>query len=202
MEKRLIIVAYADLIGYTKWSRQPLIPSEAREIFIEKYYDEISHFVLTTDFKVKYLGDGFMVIHELKALGTRIYDVLRFLFEIHKLMRRIKGLLKETDFAPEGIRVRAVIGTAAIKQMPDPNCKEKMASEYFSPAIDLAQRLLKIKPHIFFICHKSVVNIVRLRFVNVHLRSIFKVKYDKNVIDPDDIKGLHELLFAKEFHIA
>ena len=195
-------MAYADIIGYTKWQRQPLSPPRARENFLDKFYDEMGWFVLSSDFKVKYMGDGFMVIRELNEYGRRVYDALRFLFGIDKLVRRIQTLIQESEFPPEGIRVRAVVGPADKKMATDPNNKEKFIEEYNSTAIDLAQRLLQVKPKTLFICHRTVINLIGKKFPHVLFKELGRVVVNRGRIDPEELKGLCELNFERAFHIA
>lgn len=208
MQKTLIIVAYGDLIGYTEWSKQILDinakiwPAEARESFMERFYEELGWFVLSSDFKVKYLGDGFMILRELGDRGKRVYDALRFLFGIQKLTIRINELIAESDFSPQGFRVRVVVGMANKTMLPDPNNKGKYSEEYSSPAIDLSERLLHIEKDWPLICHKSVVSLIGNKFKNVIFGKLKNVSYDPKRVDPEDAKDLWSFGFAKDFHIA
>lgn len=195
-------MAYGDLIGYSKWKRDTLVPPMSKEAFMDKFYDEMKWFVLSSDFKVKYMGDGFMVLRELNEKGERVYDALRFLFGIDRLVKKIQMLIHGSDYPPEGIRARAVAGPADKKEMPDPNAKDRKIWEYSSEAIDVSSRLLQIKPRNPFICHRSVVSLVGEDFPNVIFKRVGKVSFDPTRINPDDLEDLCELKFKKEFHIA
>src|SRR5947207_2746618 len=135
MEKKFIIVAYGDIRGYKTWMKKK-IPQGAREEFLGKFYDELGWFVLSSDFKVKYVGDGIMILRELGKKGTRIYDALRFLFGVHKLTLRINRLIHESLYPPLGFRMSVACGVADKIKMPDPNNKEKSIDEYNSVAIN------------------------------------------------------------------
>ena len=208
MEKHFVIVAYGDLIDYTDWSRkvvnlnEQIWPMEEREAFMGKFYEEIRWFVLSSDFKVKYLGDGFMILRELGSRGTRVHDALRFLFGIYKLGARMQGIIKKSRFPPKGFRLRVVAGMAGKVNMPDPNSKDKVAEEYTSPAIDMSERLLHVEKEWPLICHGSVVNLIGHNYKNLIFSHLKNVKYDKKKVTPEDAKDLWSFGFEKGFHIA
>jgi len=202
VEKKFIVVAYGDIVGYTSWSKQVLNPAESRESFMTKFYDELGWFVLSSDFRVKYLGDGFMILRELPQKGRRIYDCLRFLFGIHKLTTRIKDLIKESDFPPKGFRIRVVAGAASKTYMPDPNAHDRQIEEYSSPAINLSAKLLHVEPQNMFICHGSVVSLIGHGFPGVKFKRLKNLNIDPHIIDIEDANNLWTFSFDGVFHIA
>lgn len=204
MEKKFIIVAYVDLIGYSKWKRSALTPPMSKENFMDKFYDEMKWFVLSSDFKVKYVGDGCMVLRELDQKGERMYDALRFLFGIDMLLKKVQTIIQDSDYPPDGIRARAVAGPADKKEMPDPDAKDRRIWEYSSEAIDVASRLLQVKPMNPLVCHKSAVELIGKDFPNIVVKKLSVGSLDPKrlKINPEDLEGLCELKFRKEFHIA
>lgn len=203
MERKHIIVAYGDITGYTPWSRSALNATEVRDSFMAKFEEELAWFVLSSDFKVKYIGDGFMVLRELKERGHRMYDALRFLFGIHKLTLRIQELIEQSEFPrPKGFRVRFVAGIVTKNMMPDPNNKEKKVEEYWGSVIDLSQKLLKVAPSVTFICHGSVVDLIGKRFDKLVFKKLRRLKILSKSFDPEDVKDLWTFEFKNGFHIA
>jgi hypothetical protein len=201
VETKFIIVAYGDIRGY-KLRMKKKFPQGMREEFLGKFYDELGWFVLSSDFKVKYMGDGVMIIRELKKKGNRIYDALRFLFGVHKLTNAINAMIKTSLYPPDGFRMRIACGTADKTKVPDSNNKNKFINEYNSVSINLAEAMLHVNSNENFICHGSVVDLIGHQFNNVVFKLLDNVKCVPGKIDKKDADNMWTFSFKKGFHIA
>lgn len=193
MQRKWVVVAFADILGFGTWRRRASTTPEVAEPFIQKFYDEIGAFVKANEcLYLKYLGDGFMIIKELPTHGHRCRHVGAFLHQAGELTNRISHIVKKCDWpSPEGFRTRIVAGHVSKLEVTDPNDRKRKIPEYVGYAVNLAQRLLEIAPSTPLLCHESVIKIL-----GPHRRP-FKFKRMENPkqlprgVDPEDLAGLY-----------
>lgn len=189
MERKWVICAFGDILGFGIWSRRAANTPEIRDPFIKKFYEEIDAFVKRNNFYVKYLGDGLMILHEIPISGNS--DVEKFLLEIKRFTKQMNSIIKKCAWpSPEGFRTRVVIGHVDKITVTDPSDRSRNIGEYVGYSINLAQRLLEVRPNIPLICHESVLKVLNQKRFHMKFKKIAGLIDRKRGVDVEDIATL------------
>lgn len=139
---------------------------------------------------VKFLGDGFMVIQELRN-GHNCGTVRRLLQELIALSERVNARLLTGYPRPDGFRVRVTTGMVwkrpTITQVRGKFTKHP---EYIGYAVNMAQSLLYVYPEQSCICHEGVVEILGPKKNGLVLKHLETPKERRAGIDQMDFTGL------------
>lgn len=195
MERKRIIVAYGDILGFGRWIKRPSSSFEEVKTLMEEIYVEFDRFGLMNGGQTKYLGDGIMVVKELQT-GHNCCMVLEFMRSSYRFAMKIQGIIEKHWPRPEGFRIRIASGYVYKKNMACLNCvlsqntAPGLKGEYIGYPINLAQRLLYVEPHILCICSEDVRQIIGQKKDGVILERIKSVKTNLRGVDPDDLRGL------------
>lgn len=190
MERKWIIVAFGDIIGFRKWRRRALNTPEVADPFIDRFYKEIERFSNFAGPRyLKYLGDGFMVLRELVSSEEASKIASFFLEMVAELNRNLVAIVKECEWPPpDGFRMRVVVGHVSKLRVLDPQESKRFIDEYVGYAVNLAHGLLYISPKLPMVCHQSVLEVLgsnKKKFKFVKLREKTKVP---GGIDKEDMK--------------
>jgi class 3 adenylate cyclase len=200
MQRRWIVVAFSDILGFGTWRRRASNTPEIAEPFIQRFYDVIEQFIRKNDVDwlyLKYLGDGFMVIKEIFPGKNEKKSVQCFLDKMAFLTSELSKVVRKCEWpTPEGFRTRVVAGHVSKLEVINPNDRKKTVSEYVGYAVNLAQRLLEISPATPFICHESIVKIIGTNNKNIKIKRMGESKERPRGVDPEDITGLWTLKFV------
>lgn len=186
MERRKVIVAFGDILGFTAWTRRASNAPEDCELLIQKIYEEFAALQSEMKCHFKLLGDGFMVLRELRQeKSCRVIG--QFLRELYLVAERIDRIVKDhPPPRPDGFRVRVAIGRVF---MP-------ARKEYAGYPINLAQRLLEVSPHVLCICHESVgPALIEKKAHGIRVERMAVPKETPRGVDSDDLKGLWSFQF-------
>jgi len=190
-----IIVAFGDMSGFSKWMKSPMVSDSQIEKLMSKVYSEfmaIDRRNASSRYFVKPLGDGVMIV---KDLGdrTETQDAEKFMAEVRGLTSRLCAIIAGAAWPqPQGFRVRVVVGDAAKMRFPGPTARSQRL-DYIGYPINLAARLLSIKPDARLICHEGAKQLIagsrrfRSRLVKVRLGPRTSVPKG---IDPADLRLL------------
>lgn len=192
MERKWIIVAFGDILGFGVWSRRAANPPEVRDPFIITFYGEIERFLETNPcVYAKFLGDGFMFVKELPESGHRCLAVLKFLRDLSALTIRLSRIVKNCgDPPPTGFRIRVATGYCTKFSVVDPNDRKRRVPEYVAYIVNLAQRLLEVSPEIPFICSEGTFKTLGRKKNKLRVRRLVGTKQIPRGVDPEDIEGL------------
>lgn len=187
--RKWVIVAFSDILGFMGWTARASVSPEVKDPFIKEFYLEMEKFVDQNNFYTKYLGDGFMCLHEIVYQDDK--GPLRFLEAVSQFTKRISILIKKCAYPqPDGFRTRIVVGHVDKFQVQDPQDKNRKVPEYVGYAINLAQRLLEVKPRTSFICHESVLKIFGDKKATFKFRKVEDVAEKPRGVNELDIQGL------------
>ena len=160
MERSSVIVAFGDVAGFNPWIRRGMNSPEVIHPFIEAFYAEIQTFLVKhPDVQLKYLGDGIMILKELKPSCDRGTCAARFVKDTVALCRRLSSIVKGCEMPPDGWRMRWTYGHVSKISVLDPadGNRRRKVSEFIGYAINLAQKLLDVSPAVPIIFHESRV---------------------------------------------
>lgn len=197
LERRWVIVAFGDMSEFMEWTLRASNSPEVQAAFIDALYNKLQTFVLKTRSDVfKYLGDGYMALKELPDEGHKCVEVLTFLREAYELTTEINTMIESPEFSPppNKFRVRTVAGHVFSINVVDPYHKGETIREHIGPAIDLAKRLLEVKPDTPCICHGSVIKILP-SVTPMIIERIENVEERPRNVSPADLKGLSGFRF-------
>lgn len=192
MERKCVVVAFGDILGFGVWSRRAANTPEVRDPFIIEFYAEIEKYLKDQSYlHAKFLGDGFMVVKELPERGHKCGTVLRFIVELQGLTRRLLNIVRNCPFPPpDGFRLRIASGHVTKFMVTDPDDRSKKKPEYVAYAVNLAQRLLEVSPKIPIIAHESAIKILGSKKKKIKLRSLGHSDQRPRGVDLEDIDGL------------
>lgn len=194
MERRWVIVAFADILGFTIWAARADVPPEIRDPFMDEFSLEMEKFVNENNFHIKYLGDGLMFLAEIAFQDEKV--PFEFMESIKVFTKKIRLLIKKCSYPqPDGFRARIVSGYVDKRYLTDPNDRTKKVPEYVGHAINLAQRLLEIKPETAFICHESVLKILGEKRNSFRFKKLDDVKEKPRGVNQVDIESLWTIRF-------
>ncbi len=197
MERKRIIIAFGDILGFGTWHRRAANQPEISGPFLQKFYDELQAFqARSRDLYLKYLGDGIMILKELPETKKSIGYSREFIRNVGFLNSRLLRIIRFCPFpAPEGFRTRVASGYVDKIMIHDPLDRKKRIPEYVGYSINLAQRLLEISPSVPFICHESVVKIVGRKRALFRFKRLPEQSNKPRGIDSEDISGLWVIEF-------
>ncbi len=190
MERRKILVAFGDILGFGTWTRRALTTPEDSKDLIDKIYYEFENYSNLSGCYVKFLGDGIMSIREIrqKRSDSNAGITLKFIHDINALSEKIRWLIKCHFPRPDGFRVRATAGHAW--RIP---LKHHKPPEYVGYIVNLAQRLLEISPQTPFICHESIKEILGNKKTDLKLDRFVRQKEKPRGVDIEDLDQLWSL---------
>lgn len=194
MERTCVIVAFGDVAGFNPWIRRGSNAPEVITDFVEKFYAEMQDFVKTHNaVQIKYLGDGFMILKELKSTCTRGTCVAKFITDVARLAKRLKRIVKQCDFPPpDGFRLRIAHGHVSKIQVLDPVDPERkrMIWEFIGYAVNLAQKLLDVSPRTVLVVHESAIKVLGRQKTGLRLKRLVGSKERPRGVDSEDLEGL------------
>lgn len=195
MDRKWVIVAFGDMSNFMEWSLRASNSPEVQGAFINALYDRFQVFVTKTNSEVfKYLGDGFMVLKELPEKGHKCRDAIPYLKEAFELTNDINSLIGKFSPRPNRFRVRATAGHVFRLEVADPNHRQNNIYEHVGSCIDLAKRLLEVKPEISCICHQSVVDIFP-KAGKAKFKKVVNVRERPRNVAPSELQCLVEFRF-------
>lgn len=197
MERKCVMVAFGDILGFGVWSRRAANPPEVRDPFIVTFYGEIERFLTSyPDVYAKFLGDGFMIVKELPEKGHKCFAVIKLMRDLAALTRRLTTIVKNCgDPPPTGFRLRIATGYCTKFSVTDPNDRKRKVAEYVAYVINLAQRLLEVSPEIALLCTEGTVKILGRKKHGFRIRRLVGTKQIPRGVDPEDIEGLRIVEF-------
>lgn len=192
MERKCVVVAFGDILGFGVWSRRAANTPEVRDPFIIAFYSEIERFLKANSYlHAKFLGDGFMIVKELPDRGHKCGTVLRFIIELQTLTRNLIHIVRTCPFPPpDGFRLRIASGHVTKFMVTDPDDPAKKKPEYVAYAVNLAQRLLEVAPKIPIVAHESAIKILGVKKKKIKLRLLANTTERPRGVDLEDIAGL------------
>lgn len=161
---------------------------------LKSIFREFLHFRLENRPFVKLLGDGLLFIKEVDNRNTP-RTANAFLETLLKFSDRMRSLIEAmpTYPRPDGFRVRVTYGMAHSLVVAK-NSKSK-ATDYFAYEINLASRLLKVRPELPFIAHRSVFELLSQKLsAEIEFRDI---EADIGILDGVDQEDLAQLCEVK-----
>lgn len=190
------MVAFGDVAGFNPWIRRGMNSPEVIHPFIEDFYAEIQSFLIKhPDVQLKYLGDGIMILKELKSSCNRGVCAARFVRDTIALCKRLASIVKACEMPPDGWRMRWTYGHVSkilVLDPADPKRSRKV-SEFIGYAINLAQKLLDVSPSIPVIFHESMFNIPGLVKIGFKFRKHDATAKEPRGVDKEDLAGLRVL---------
>jgi adenylate cyclase len=196
-EKLDVVVVYADLRGFAQWS----LSMNAEEVIriIEVVYDRVIQlaFFYRHTFH-KFLGDGFVLIWEVKDHGTRaeaLHWALAASFEIHK---RYWYIAKRLHFpSPSGFGIGISTGEV-VRIDPETFIPEMNEADFVGYPMNSGARLQKLAGPYGTVLDNAGVEIAErypdrvLRQRNDILRLELVKPHNKAIALADKFTGLHE----------
>lgn len=186
MERKWVIVAFGDVIGFGPWIKRALNDQESQDEFLKNFFAEIWRFTDRYDCYLKHIGDGVLILKELPEKGHKCEATIEFLQECYRFTAEMNRIVKRCAWpSPDGFRLRVVAGNvrkiSRSKSHEDP--------EYIGYAINLAERLLSIKAEIPCICHESVISIIGKKR-GIEFRCLGDISEKRRGVDSEDINAL------------
>lgn len=191
-----MLVAFGDVAGFNPWIRRGMNSPEVIHPFIEAFYAEVQGFLVKhPDVQLKYLGDGIMILKELKPTCDRGVCAMRFVRDTIALCRRIAAIVKGCEMPPDGWRMRWTYGHVSKILVLDPADPKRVrkVSEFIGYAINLAQKLLDVSPSIPIIFHESMFTIPGLVKLGFKFRKHGEAAKQPRGVDQEDLEGLRVL---------
>lgn len=193
MERSCVIVAFGDVAGFNPWIRRGMNSPEVIHPFIEAFFAEVQSFLnLHPDVQVKYLGDGIMILKELKPTCNRGTCAARFMRDTVALCKRLNGIVRGCEMPPDGWRMRWTYGHVSkilVLDPADPK-RQRQVWEFIGYAINLAQKLLEVCPSVMMMFHESVFQIPGTLKLGFRFTRHNEVPKPPRGVDPEDIAGL------------
>lgn len=194
MERTSVIVAFGDVTGFNPWIRRGANAPEVIQSFIQNFYEEMEVFVKAhKGVQIKYLGDGFMILKELKPTCIKGTCAATFIRDAMKLAHRLAAIVHRCEFPPpDGFRVRIAHGHVSKIHLLDPRDEDRKRKtwEFIGYAVNLAQKLLDVSPRTLFLIHESAVEILGRQKTHFRLRRFVGAKECPRGVDQEDIDGL------------
>lgn len=196
MERATVIVAFGDVAGFNPWIRRGMNSPEVIHPFIEAFYAEIQAFLVKhPDVQLKYLGDGIMVIKELKPCCNRGVCASRFVKDTIALCKRLSSIVRGCEMPPDGWRMRWTYGHVSKICVLDPadGQRRRKVFEFIGYAINLAQKLLDVSPSVPIMFHESMFSIPGLVKLGFKFRKHEQTAKQPRGVDQEDLAGLRVL---------
>lgn len=198
-----MIVAFGDVAGFNPWIRRGMNSPEVIHPFIEAFYAEIQSFLMRNpEIHLKYLGDGVMILKELKPTCARGVCATRFLRDTIALCRRLNRIVRGCELPPEGWRMRWTYGHVSRIEVLDPHDRSRKRKiwEFIGYAVNLAQKLLEVWPSTMMLFHQSILNIpgigaeaAKLRLKPARVHELESIQKPPRGVDPEDLADVRVL---------
>jgi len=191
-DRKRVIVAFGDVIGFAKWLRRASNSPEEVKFFLTRLYKRLAH-MKEQGFFMKAMADGGMVLRELPN-GHNCNLVADFLKEMIVWRQHMMEIIRETEFPrPEGFRVRVTVGHAL--KIGTSFCDRMCVfhNDYVGYPINLACRMLKVESRtIPFMAHESVVDVLekKARKKGIEFTKIRTKDRRMDGIDVEDMANL------------
>jgi class 3 adenylate cyclase len=194
MDRTTVIVAFGDVSGFNDWIRRGSNSPEVIQEFLERFYRKLEDFVKShTDYHIKYLGDGFMAIKELSAKCTEGECAFNFVHDVATLTKKLAKIVKASEFPPpDGFRTRIAYGHVSKIAVLDPFdvARKNSQWEYVGYAINMAQKLLHVKPKTLLMLHESATQALGRKATRLRLRKVVATEERNISIDKVDLQEL------------
>lgn len=184
MERKKVLVAFGDILGFGAWMRRAITtPEEAKEL-MEAVYSEFERAWGEMGCYVKFIGDGCMFIQEVseKKETNLVPAATKFLNDLHVLSENVTKIILKHFPRPEGFRLRAAMGYVWKRDTGSP--------EYIGYVVNLTQRLLEISPKILCVCHESVAEIFARKKSHIKFEKLQLITEKPRGIDLEDLDNL------------
>lgn len=187
-----MIAVFGDVRGFRKWIlRANNAPENAGEL-MNKIYVHFEGFSQRSGAYIKFMGDGFLVILELKN-GHNCGTTLSLLQEMLDLTKNIVESMRGYYPRPDGFRVRIAAGHVWKRMTMSwhhPRGRLIRQPEFIGYAVNMAQSLLYVYPEIECICHESIIEIVGAKKNGLVFERLEPPKERRHGVDPQDFEGL------------
>lgn len=190
MERKRIIAAFGDIRGFRKWILRANNSPENAGDLMEAIYLLFEDFTRRSGAYVKFMGDGFLAIIELRT-GHNCGVARELLGDMHQLTADVVNLMKPVYPRPDGFRVRVAAGHVW-KRMTLKKLHGKILRhpEYIGYAVNMAQSLLYVYPEIECICHESIIELIGPKKHGLLFTRLAPPKERRHGVDPQDFEGL------------
>lgn len=191
MERKRILVAFGDLRGFRRWLRRVVTTPEESGDFIDKIYTEFENFTRYSNCYVKYLGDGLLIVKELKK-GNNQKLIAQFLRDVAHLSDKVGEIVFNYYPRVSGFRMRVASGYAfkrfVMKRVGRNFTKHP---EYIESVVNMTRDLLFVKPEVSLVCHESILDLLKSKKKGFIFSPLKNVKDWPISLDQEDVEGLY-----------
>lgn len=175
-----IVAAIADLSGFGKWFDAISDMEIELKPFIRSFYELIEEFTENPLYFVKWTGDGFLVILELRTedRGRIVAELLKNLAIMKIRVRRLINLQPYPRL--DGFRIRVTSGIAW-------KIIHRGRIDYLGKCINLSSKLLRVGKNVPFIIHESVKDFIPRSIVRHYL-----FRFEKQMAGSDYPTGVYQ----------
>lgn len=205
-ERKWIVVAFVDILGFATWVRRASNSPEERQKFVIHLYRKLTYYSTSKGYFVKLLGDGAMIVRELVA-GHNCQTVMTMLKDLDCLHKYIDRVIMQSEFPRlGGSRIRVVAGH--VLKLRSKFCANDcfLQDDYIGYPINLAARLLEVlKTTEPIICHESVKDIVgKKEEKSDFVFRLLKLEGERRLdgIDEEDLNSLWAVSLKPEIEEA
>jgi len=193
MQRKRVIVAFGDILGFGSWTRRAVnTPEESHEL-IDQIYDEFENHAEVCGCHIKFLGDGIMSLREMDENKTRddnLKMIINFVADAYVLASKVQKIITGYYPRPEGFRLRITMGYVWKRQIKS---TKRHAPEYIGYIVNLAQRLLEVSPTTLCVCHESVMEVLKNKKLAFKTSPVKQPAIYPRGVDEEDLKGLHSI---------
>ncbi len=199
MDRKWIVAAFLDITGFRSWTYRASTAPEVKEKFIESFYRILQDYVRTQkEVWSKYEGDGIITIREFTPKERKAGNpIRRFVLDLKTLYREVQKVIKESESAPDDVRIRIMDGYVFKLMVLDPNDPErkKLIPEYLDYCTNTVRGLLGVNPEIPCLATKGLVQAMGKSRSVFRVRSLGAPSYYPKGVNNEDVEGLQILRF-------
>lgn len=156
---------------------------------IDEVYSEFERFLGRDNCHVKFLGDGLMIIRELRN-GHNCGMTRQFLIDTYHFAFAVNEIIKGHYPHPDGFRLRVASGHVW-KRSTNTGDRRQRNPEYVGYSVNLAQRMLEVSPKTLAVCHESIVEILAEKKGILAFERLGDPKERPRGVDLADLQGLY-----------
>jgi hypothetical protein len=169
VERKWVIAAFLDIRDFRIWTMRAAVAQEFQSQFFERFYDGLQLYVKKhVDAWSKYEGDGILTVKEFTpAERSDPKKVEAFLLTLRFLLRKAWSAIHESEFAPNGVRIRIMGGMVSKYMLIDPNDPERIRriAEYVGYCTNSLKGLLGVNPEVPALATDNVCQLLPKRSV-------------------------------------
>jgi class 3 adenylate cyclase len=192
------MIAFGDVTGSSAWNRRIGNTHREQELFYATVYHLGQMHSVRTDNYVKPLGDGLMIVRELRD-GHNCVVAMNFLMDMGRLCLNVREHIPTMNYPrPTGFRCRFVCAEVTRIEMVHP-FSSGIKVDYVGPAVDLTSRLLSVSRDIPCLCHESMKDILKKADVKrLNFERFTHRGHRPRGIDSEDLNNLWTFTLNKE----